>query len=83
MHTQIDQRAGFAGSVSTMQHGNTHAVRPAVTQACEACPAAGCVVGAYERLRWERNLQTPGDHATNLGSTMLVLLHTAPLVYLP
>ena len=27
----------------------------------------------------ERNQQTPGDHATNLGATMLVLLHVAPL----
>ncbi len=39
VHTQLDQRAGCAGAASTTQHGN--ATRPAVTQAREACPAAG------------------------------------------
>ena len=30
---------------------------------------------ACERWRGERHRQTPGDHATNLGATMLVLLN--------
>jgi hypothetical protein len=38
---------------------------------------------ACERWRGERHRQTPGDHATNLGATMLVLLCMAPLAYFP
>ena len=32
-------------------------------------------IRACERWRGERYRQTPGDHATNLGATMLVLLN--------
>jgi hypothetical protein len=62
--------------------GNTaHARRPRAAVRTRPLPRCWARLRACERWRGERHRQTPGDHATNLGATMLVLLCMAPLAY--
>ena len=59
----------------TRYHATLH-TRATARGSQDATPAP--LLGAYRaRQRWcgERYRQTPGDHATNLGATMLVLLN--------
>ena len=78
MHTQFDHRAVCADAVVNHVMLHTHDASQAVTGR-DACSAAGSSIRTCERWRGDRNRQTPGDHATNLVATMLVLLHVAPL----
>jgi hypothetical protein len=64
---------------STGQH-RTRTPRALGSQDATPAPLLGAP-RACERWRGERHRQTPGDHATNLGATMLVLLRMAPLAY--
>jgi hypothetical protein len=62
--------------------GNTaHACRAPAAVRTRLLPRCWARLRACERWRGERHRQTPGDHATNLGATMLVLLCMAPLAY--
>jgi hypothetical protein len=65
---------------STGQH-RTRTPRALGRQGADPLPRCWARPRACERWRGERHRQTPGDHATNLGATMLVLLRMAPLAY--
>ena len=68
----------------TSTPGNTaHARRAPAAVRTRPLPRCWGRLRACERWRGERHRQTPGDHATNLGATMLVLLCMAPLAYFP
>ena len=54
---------------------HTHATTARGDAGRNPCPRTWARIQARERWRGERNRQTPGDHATNLGATMLVLLN--------
>jgi hypothetical protein len=58
-----------------------HARRAPSAVRTRPLPRCWARLRACERWRGERHRQTPGDHATNLGATMLVLLRMAPLAY--
>jgi hypothetical protein len=81
VHTQLNQRAGCAGADLDRATVHTHAATARGDAGRNPCPRTWARTQACERWRGERNRQTPGDHATNLGATMLVLLHIAPLAY--
>ena len=59
---------------STGQH-RTRTPRALGRQGADPLPRCWARPRACERWRRERHRQTPGDHATNLGATMLVLLN--------
>jgi hypothetical protein len=83
VHTQLHQRAGCACADLDRATLHTHAATARGEAGRHLCPRHWARIQACERWRGERNRQTPGDHATNLGATMLVLLRMAPLAYLP
>ena len=64
---------------STGQH-RTRTPRALGSQDATPAPLPGAPSGMRAMARGAAS-QTPGDHATNLGATMLVLLRMAPLAY--
>jgi hypothetical protein len=78
VRTKLHQRAGCAGA--DLDRATLHSHATARGEAGrDLCPRHWARIQACERWRGERNMQTPGDHATNLGATMLVLPQVAPL----
>ena len=82
VQTQLHQGAGCPCADLDRATLHTHAARPR-RQGADPLPRCWARPRACERWRRERHRQTPGDHATNLGATMLVLLCMAPLAYFP
>ncbi len=79
--THSSTNVQFAQALTSTAQRCTRTQRlPAGKQDSAPVPAPGCIQ-ACELWRGERNRQTPGDHATNLGYTMLVLLRMALLAY--
>jgi membrane-associated phospholipid phosphatase len=74
VQTQLHQGAGCPCADLDRATLHTHAARPR-RQGADPLPRCRARPRACERWRRERHRQTPGDHATNLGATMLVLLN--------
>ena len=74
VQTQLHQGAGCPCADLDRATLHTHAARPR-RQGADPLPRCWARPRACERWRGERHRQTPGDHATNLGATMLVLLN--------
>jgi hypothetical protein len=74
VQTQLNQRAGCA-CADPVPRNAAHACRAPAEVRTRLLPRCWTRIRARERWRGERYRQTPGDHATNLGATMLVLLN--------
>ena len=74
VQTQLNQRAGCA-CADPVPRTTAQARRAPAEARTRLLPRCWTRIRARERWRGERYRQTPGDHATNLGATMLVLLN--------
>ena len=72
VQTQLNQRAGCA-CADPVPRNAAHACRAPAEVRTQLLPRCWTRIRARERWRGERYRQTPGDHATNLGDTMLNL----------